>query len=348
MTPKLDLPGNFSLEVAIFAPQKNAPMFFKASKEGGTEWWMYLLGVVTVAMGYLLGQLPLGLVVMMKSMEAGSGSLEAFSESMDFGSIGLDPNVGFLLALLMFVGAFLALWLAIRLIHKRTLASLVNGYGKVRWSRFLFGLGIWTLFGVVIECVNYGFDPSVYHFQFELRPFLVLTLIALCLIPLQTSFEELFIRGYLMQGLGRLTGSRIGAALLSSGLFMALHLMNPEIGKFGLGVMIPYYFIVAFFLAAITLLDDGLELAMGIHAATNLFGSLFVTFEGSALQTPALFRLDAPHAGLMLAETIIAMAVFSYLAARKYRWASLRRLLGPIDLPEEMDVVTFKRHDTEP
>lgn len=322
-------------------------MFFNAAKDADSEWWMYLLGVVVVAFGYMLGQLPLGLVVMVKSMETGSGALQEFTDSMDFQAIGMDPNLGFFLALLMFVGAFLALWLVVRMIHKRTLVSLINGYGKVRWNRFFFGLGLWTLFGVVIECVNYAFDPSVYHFQFELHSFLVLTLIALCLIPLQTSFEELFIRGYLMQGIGVLLGSRWGAALLSSAFFMALHLMNPEIGKFGTGIMVLYYFLVALFLAAITLLDEGLELAMGIHAATNLFGSIFVTFEGSALQTPAMFRLDAPNAGLMLVETIIAMVVFTWLAARRYRWSDLQRLLGPIDLPEYMETVDIQNPDAE-
>jgi uncharacterized protein len=322
-------------------------MFFQAARQGGNEWWMYLLGFMAVVMGYLLGQVPLGIVLAARSMETEAGALREFTETMDFKAMGIEPNLGFLLALLMFVGAFLALWLAVRYIHGRPLHSLVNGYGKVRWSRFFYGLGLWTLFGVVIEASNYMMDPTIYHFQFEPTAFLVLAVIALVLIPIQTSFEELFVRGYLMQGIGLATRSRVVAVLLSSLLFMSLHLMNPEIGKFGLEIMVAYYFVVAVFLASITLLDQGLELAMGIHASTNLFGSLFVTFEGSALQTPALFRLDEPNAGLMLAETVAAILLFGYLAAQKYGWNDLRLLTGPMEVADTPAIAANDLNDAE-
>jgi membrane protease YdiL (CAAX protease family) len=43
-----------------------------------------------------------------------------------------------------------------------------------------------------------------------LVPFLILVLIAVLLIPLQTSFEEYLFRGYWMQGLGILAKKPLG------------------------------------------------------------------------------------------------------------------------------------------
>ena len=44
--------------------------------------------------------------------------------------------------------------------------------------------------------------PEDYVVNVNWGKFAILALIAILLIPLQTSFEEYFFRGYLMQGLG--------------------------------------------------------------------------------------------------------------------------------------------------
>ena len=58
----------------------------------------------------------------------------------------------------------------------------------------------------------------------------------------------------------------------------------------------PDYFIIGLTLGLMSLLDDGIETAMGVHAANNIFDSLFITSKNSALQTPALLTSlnDAP------------------------------------------------------
>jgi hypothetical protein len=81
-----------------------------------------------------------------------------------------------------------------------------------------------------------------------------------------------------------------GAILITitSLLFTIPHLGNPEmargevwgaLGYFGFGV----------FCAVITLQDQGLELALGVHAANNLFASVLVNSWDSVLPSQALF-----------------------------------------------------------
>lgn len=306
-------------------------MFFQAANNGSNSWWQYLIGTFIVVIGYTLGQVPLGLVVVWAANQRGDISLvNEFTESVDFSLVGLNENVGFSLALITFLGALLGLWIAIRYLHNRSFTTLINGLGRIRWSRFFWGAGIWLGLGILAETVSWAINPEAYHWQFEATSFIWLLIIALILIPFQASFEELFVRGYLMQGIGLGTGSRVFAMITSSLIFAGLHLMNPEIAAFGLASMVTYYVLVGLFLAIITVMDDGLELAMGVHTATNLFGSILITFEGSALQTPALIKLDTPDVQIMLYMMILTAIVFVFIASNKYGWNMWNKLKAPV------------------
>ncbi len=292
-----------------------------------------------MALGYLIGQVPLGIVTLWAAEQQGDLSLvQEFADTMDFSVLGLDANIGFALALIMFLGALLGLWVVIRYLHQRPFLSLINNLGKIRWSRFLWGAGIWLLLGILAEGVSWMINPEAYHLQFEASSFITLVGIALILIPFQAGFEELFVRGYLMQGIGLGTHSKVIAMVATSFLFAGLHLMNPEISEFGLSTMVAYYVLVGLFLAVLTVMDDGLELAMGVHTATNLYGSILITFEGSALQTPALIKLDVPNVQIMLLLMVLSATVFLIIASKKYGWADWKKLTEPIQTtrPEEI------------
>ncbi|MEZ5032291.1 MAG: hypothetical protein R2787_12890 [Saprospiraceae bacterium] len=67
----------------------------------------------------------------------------------------------------------------------------------------------------IAEGVSWIFNPDAYIRQFHPSSFLVLLVIALLLIPFQASFEELFVRGYLRQGIGLGTRSEILAMVIN-------------------------------------------------------------------------------------------------------------------------------------
>ena len=54
-------------------------------------------------------------------------------------------------------------------------------------------------------------------------------LVALALIPLQTSAEEFFFRGYLLQASGRLTQNWLVLSVINGVLFTLPHLGNVEV-----------------------------------------------------------------------------------------------------------------------
>jgi membrane protease YdiL (CAAX protease family) len=102
--------------------------------------------------------------------------------------------------------------------------------------------------------------------------------VALCLIPLQATSEQILCRGYLTQALGRIIRSRVGIAALVGLIFGVLHLNTHG------WLTVPYFFLLSLLFSLVSLRDEGLELAIGGHAAMNLaaFGAA-----NSSLVAPA-------------------------------------------------------------
>ena len=115
---------------------------------------------------------------------------------------------------------------------------------------------------------------------------------------------------------------------LTSFIFGCLHIFNPEVQKLGLGILI-YYIGTGLFLGIITLMDEGIELALGFHAANNLITALLVTSSWTAFQTESIL-IDISDPSLV-GETIISMLIlyplFYIYMYKKYKWSDLKNKL---------------------
>ena len=224
-----------------------------------------------------------------------------------------------------FLGVLL-LW--IKFVHKQKIISVTTSRPKIDWKRIFFSFGIWSLFVIITTFIDFYTAPESYRWSFDLEPFLKLMVIAIVFIPIQTSFEEYLFRGYLMQGIGMMAGNRWLPLLLTSTLFGLMHLSNPEVEKMGFLIMI-YYIGTGFFLGIIILMDDGMELALGFHAANNLVGCLLVTSGYSALQTHAVLTdVSEPTAGLdIILPVFIIYPILLFIFSKKYKWNSWKEKL---------------------
>ena len=212
----------------------------------------------------------------------------AFWNSPDFSLIGIPGYAGLALMLLGHVLAAIVLFICVRAFHKRSFRTVITARRPFDWKRFGVAFAIWFVLTAIMELVLFLIEPDSYTFQLDAGKWIPLVFVSLLIIPIQTSIEEIFIRGYLFQGIAMGTRSVLVAVLLTSIIFTGMHMANPEVAKFGLGVMVVYYMSVAVFLAVLTFVDDGLELALGVHAATNIYGAAFVTFDGSVMQAEAM------------------------------------------------------------
>ncbi len=217
-------------------------------------------------------------------------------------------------------------------VHAQSITSLTTSRKRIDWKRIGFAFLLWGGVTVVMTVVGVYLSPGDYVLNFKWVPFLVLALIGILLIPLQTSFEEYLFRGYMMQGIGIMARNRWVPLVVTSVLFGLMHLGNPEVEKLGYGIMI-YYVGTGFFLGIVTLMDEGLELALGFHAANNLVGALLVTADWTAFQTDSIYRdVSDPTLGWdVLIPVLIIYPSLLFLFAKKYGWKNWKgRLVGKV------------------
>ncbi len=309
--------------------------FFKRALGGNNAAWTFLVGSLIVIVGHVIGQIPISALLFYKmfSMSGGGIDMELQNKmaSLDFEYFGIDANLGFSLILLSFVLGVVALYFVLKYIHKRDFLSIITPKTSLDWGRLSFGFFVWLILAMIGEGINMFLDPENYVFTMEWSSFIPLLLICLFILPWQTSFEETFMRGYLMQGMALWVKSPFIPWVMTSVIFGLLHGMNPEIGEFGFWNMMVFYIGTGLFLGLLTILDESLELALGIHFANNLFGALFVSFDGSALQTPTMFRSLEMNTDYMLVGWLVVVLIFLGLAQLKYKWTNWGKIFEQID-----------------
>ena len=316
--------------------------FFRIAQLGNNSFGVYAVGFIAIVMGYFIGQIPftviLGIAINknLKDGEDFNEVLASFTEDMNFGRFGIDSNIGFILMLLTFIGALIALYLIVTKVHKKKFIHLIKPNGKLKWSKMLFCFLLWIGLTACFELGLHFSGHNEYTFQFNIWSFIPLVLISLLILPLQTSFEEFFFRGYYLQAFGLICGNKWLPLIITSVLFGMVHSANPEVMKYGFYNMQFYYITVGLFLGILTILDDSLEIALGIHAATNFYGACLVGYEGSAIQTASVFKSSDLDTTIMTVGFIILALIFYLIVSFKYKLPSIRYLFDKLNFNENI------------
>lgn len=292
---------------------------------------MYLAVLVLLLIGNVIISIPISFLFLY--MGVNPADLQNL-DSINPEDLGVHPALGLAILILPFVISIPILWFGLKYIHNRPFLSLISPFDRIDWKRFFVAMGFWFLLMVGFEVVVYLTEPENYTWTFEAVNFFPSLLVVLLLIPLQTSLEELVFRGYLLQGFGLWFKRPWAAILLSSVLFGLMHIANPEIGKFGYSILF-YYIGFGIIMALITIMDERMEIALGVHAGNNIYGATVVTFSGSALQTPTLFTIGEYHVGLMVVMSLIASAIFVIVVMRKYQWNDWGKLWEKITITSQ-------------
>jgi len=375
-------------------------MFIEQAYRGKHDFWLYLVGSLIVAIAAMIGQIPLTVAIFLDQ------GLEVVGMSQTELMQSLDPNLLIFLLLLSFAIAFVGLKMAVKYLHHISLMTITTTRKKVDWGRILLGFGLIAVFSSVSILIDYQSNPENYVWNFKPMPFLILCLIAVVMVPIQTSLEEYLFRGYLMQGFG--VGTRheyfsvgliitllialvlfganfmydvdllmnavisfavlvflVGVHLLlerkkvyrksaylkfnksfqfkftpliiTSLIFGLLHMANPEVEK--LGYLILFFYIgTGLFLGIITLMDEGMELALGFHAGNNLVGIILVTANWTAFQSESLLKdVAEPTIGFdVFLPLLIVYPIFYIIMAKAYKWNNWKeKLFGEIKPPIE-------------
>ena len=382
-------------------------MYITQAYKGLHDWWRYIIGVIAAIIGVFVFSAPHLIAI---GIETFKGHIDQ-SQMTDTKYIMtlFEPNLNLVFLLLPFAGGLLFLLLAVKYLHKQSFKHLTTTRKTIDWKRFWFIFFLWGIVSSSFVLIDYYITPEDYVFNFKLGPFLILSVIAIVLVPLQTSFEEYLFRGYLMQGIGvsslhkkfpviliysvlsivgyiyfndiysfdffiglgifiSLTGGLIlilnskgiekfieisfyqslykifkrnsTPLMITSLVFGLLHIANPEVEKLGYVIMV-YYIGTGLMLGIITLMDEGMELALGFHAANNLFTALLVTADWTAFQTHSIFKdmSDPETMGFMeiFVPVFVVFPILLFILSKKYHWTNWKdKLFGNvIELPKE-------------
>jgi uncharacterized protein len=299
--------------------------FLLAARLGRNGFWRYTAGVITLIALY--GFFSIAAVAVLFGVSGEPPDATAIP-TLPLGSIG--PAATLAVLLMPAVAVLVGVVVVVAVVHRRDPTTLVRVTGPLRWRRAALAGAVWAGAAAVYEALAFLLYPHSYTWTFDVARFVPLLVVALALLPLQCAGEELFFRSYLMQGLGLALRRGWASLLATSVLFAAVHIENPELARFGRGFLV-YYAGIGLVLGLMTLLDDGLEVAIGAHTANNLWGALVVSFPGSVLDTPALLRMEGvPPAVMATLGSATALTAFVVLAIlldwRRERWRALGRV----------------------
>jgi len=283
--------------------EETDPSFLALANQGKTRWHTYLAGVFVMGSIWIFGSVILIVTIFGEAFVTGEKPLES-----------TDPVTNFVTLCLTFVALIAGLWVAISYIHKRPLRSLITPYTTIRQSRLWQGFKWQIILIIAIALIEELLYPGTYHYTLDPKQFYTFLALTLLFIPLQATSEELLMRGYFLQGLAHFTRHPIFLICINGLAFMALHFANPEI-EHGLPIWLTYFAWGAF-LTFITLKDNTTELAIGIHVANNMFASIFVNYEGSALPTNTVLTAQEIHPWFSLISYVLSAFALYWILLR--------------------------------
>ena len=258
--------------------------FLNNARQGKNSIWRYLITIflALIVASFVAGAFLAIFILIWVLLFKQSFNVDIFYQLLS------DPLFLIFLLFLSFSISYLFLYLCVRFIHEKNFISIINTGNKVRWKKIGIGALAWLGIIVILDVISYLIDPTSFKISFNPQGFWLLALLALIAFPIQASFEEVFFRGYLMQGFS-LVLKRPWVVLLATSIFFSLlHWWNGGTVIMSLSIVMGT-FIIGLMLGILTMADNGIELAVGVHIINNLYVSVIHSSpEGGLGNLPSL------------------------------------------------------------
>lgn len=233
--------------------------------------WRLLVGLIIVIVVYFGFSVLFGMIVVfVVGAEKGPDVLFTITQ-------GTDPKAVIML-LTTFGAMFIGVLMAVRLMHKRGLKSLLGPNISEVLRNFMIAFAI--VVGLILASMPIFMliDPPIKNMQ--LSVWLSWMLLGVPLLLLQVTSEELVFRGYMQQQLAAQFNSRWVWYVLPSVLFGMLH-YDPETLGSNAWLIVAYTTLFGLITADVTTRTGNLGAAIGLHFANNLYVLAIVSLDGS-------------------------------------------------------------------
>lgn len=270
------------------------PSYLDFARVGRSRWWWYLLGTIVILVSWQVVSLVFNGISV---------------------AIGGDTWLQTALLILGFLGLFFSVLLVTRLINGRPWRSVITPYTRFNWGLVGRGALFWGVPLLVTQLLTLPMDSDGLRLTPDLGAWILLVVTVVLLVGLQTTAEELFFRGYLLQWVSLASRSRWIIAVASAVLFTIPHLANPEVTSTAgseLAAAVLVYALIGFTLGWVSVVSGTIELAIGAHFINNVASFTLVSPETSVAGSSLI--VDAsPNVYLGLGSVLVTSLVFMYL-----------------------------------
>lgn len=257
--------------------------FLDNAHQGKNNWWRYLLTSISTWIGpfilLLLMLIPFIILTPTTNMDINPDKVTE----------GINPLLFIVILGIYYSLSFLIFYGFSRFIHHKKIFNMINTVNRFNWKRMLKGASLWSLIMGVAILLDVLLNPASVKLSLDL-PFLTLLILSLIIFTIQASFEEIFFRGYLMQGIGLLTRKPFLPLFFTSVIFAIGHFWNGE--NFATSLTAVFnMFIFGMVLGIITLGENSLETAIGAHIANNILVTTMVNGVDFMGDLPSMFTM---------------------------------------------------------
>jgi membrane protease YdiL (CAAX protease family) len=252
--------------------------FLQHSQTGRHAWWRYLLTISAIVLTFLLMNLAL---------KGQATRLKTLFPNDEFGK-----NLFTFLVIFCIFGTALAVFsFTAGKLHGVSFKNYVHTTRKFSWKLYLSGFGVYGILmflgGLLLS------DPTLKHFteRFNLSHFLILFIAGFVSIGVQSFFEEVLIRGYLLQGMHRILKGLPLLILLNATLFALLHLgygISSLISSLSMGIVLAY----------LAIRQNSIAFISGVHNAHNLLLSVIFIDLSDALTEKFSWSIEWKDLGI--------------------------------------------------
>ncbi len=257
--------------------------YLDAARHGRNEWWRYILGllapwatIIIALMGIIISFLTLG-ILKFSDFQA-SGSAASWMNKLPPWAVYI-MTISFMSLL---CGSVLV-W--IEKAHQRNPFSVIcpDPNQAFNFKRCFNAFIVWLALSLLLSgglFYTYIYEPQAIKITADPIPWLIYFIPAFILVLVTTLFSEIT-RGYVLQGMGLIVKNK-SLLITISGLLMVCimalgSLKRPPYIQIQFAISI---FIFSIGLAMFILKENGLELALGIEAASSL-SSKFIAYKSS-------------------------------------------------------------------
>ena len=267
--------------------------FLQNSRKGKNTWWRYVLSFLSIIVAFVIINLVIRSFI---------GDLRARFSGNDLA----QDVIMYSLISFTFLFALLIFGIVSTKLHQRPFMTYINIEKTFNMKAFIVGF---LIFGILIFISNLLTDYAKFELflkDFKWKNFSLLFILSFISIAIQSFFEELVVRGYILQGLSLKIKKLIPLLVVNSLIFGIMH--------FGYGIeSFTASFLFGLSLVWVVVLQNRIEYVTGAHLANNLVLSLFFIDINEATNKDFSWSFNFTEIGLHILLLLIFCTISFYL-----------------------------------